>query len=155
MVPVRIALVAMLAISVAACAGTEGPKTKAAATATATTQQVAKAPAATEKKPMEAAPTQITTEKQFREMIVGKRAEFIKDSANWATSTADGRLIGEWKGKKMNGTWSWEESFYCRTVSIGDKDLGRNCQKVVIDGDVVTWTRDRGEGRASKWRLSE
>ena len=155
MVPVKIVAVAMLAIGVAACSGTEGPKTKAAATASATTQQVAKAPAATEKKSMEAAPTQITTEKQFREIIVGKRAEYTKSSANWATSIADGRLIGEWNGRKMDGTWWWEEPFYCRTLSVGGKDQGKNCQTVVIEGNVVTWTRDKGEGAASSWHLLE
>ena len=154
MEPIRIIIAAALALGIAGCAATS-PKTKSEGAAAASTKQEAKASAAAEKKSMAAPDTQITTEEQYRAAVVGKRWVGINNASNWAVNHADGRLTGDVKDKKLTGAWTWEGAFYCRTAKWGEKDLGMDCQKVVLDGDILSVTRKKGEGKTSKWRLAE
>ena len=60
----------------------------------------------------------ITTEKEFRELVVDK-----KQTADWGhlISRKDGFITGIYKGQDMTGVWKWEGKYYCRTLSIGGK----------------------------------
>ena len=154
MEPVRIVIAAALAVGIAGCQATS-PKMKAEGAPAASMKQEAKASAQAEKKSMQAAAMEITTEEQFRETIVDKRFTGLKSTASYFISRADGRLVGEHKGKTVSGTWTWEGAFYCRTLKLGEKALGSDCQKVAFDGEVASFTRKKGEGKTSKLRLAE
>ena len=154
MKPLRIFIAAAFLVGVAGCQATS-PKMKADSAAPASMKHETKAAASAEKKSMEAAGMEITTEEQFRETIVDRRFVGLGNAASYFISHADGRLTGEANGKTVSGTWHWEGVFYCRTLKLGGKDLGSDCQKVVFDGEVASFTRKMGEGKTAKLRLAK
>ena len=94
----------------------------------------------------------ITTEQEFREKVVGKR---LTTKGGYVIVQEDGTLMGAFgKGgkDKLTGLWTWEDH-YCRTAKIGTKDFGHDCQTVEVSGDVVTFTRKKGKGKKSVWKI--
>ncbi len=89
---------------------------------------------------------------------VRKQADFVKALAgktltagnSWLILSADGKIKGvTGKGDKITGLWVWNKRFMCRNVYVGQKQLPQDCQTVSIDGDTVTFTRERGKGPAN------
>ncbi|GEM_PF-2199235 len=87
----------------------------------------------------------ITTEKEFRELVVDK-----KQTADWGhlISRKDGFITGIYKGQDMSGVWKWEGKYYCRTLSIGGKSLGYDCVKSTISGNKLVYRINKG---AKEW----
>ena len=94
--------------------------------------------------------TRIATEEEYRKLVVGKR---ISGNWGWTKIHEDARLTGVVNGEKLTGAWIWVDRFYCRTIQIGARNLGRDCQLVTISGDKVSYHRDRGNGRKVTYRL--
>ena len=97
--------------------------------------------------------TRITTEQEFREKVVGKR---LTNKDGYVIVQEDGTMTGAFgkEGKhKLTGTWTWEGQHYCRTVKTGSKDYGRDCQVVEMSGDRFTFTRKKGKGKRSVWKI--
>lgn len=92
----------------------------------------------------------ITTEKEFRTYVAGKKAT---SQSGYATSHEDGSITGNFNGQDLTGNWTWEGEYYCRTVMLGDKDLGHDCQVVVVSDDKVTFIRNKGEGNRGNYRI--
>ena len=61
--------------------------------------------------------------------------------------TPDGRITGSALGRPVTGAWQWQEGYFCRDLSWGERDLGPNCQEVKVQGRIVRFTSDRGRGR--------
>ena len=99
----------------------------------------------------QAGPRTITTEADFRSTIVGNTVTF-GDNASIVVN-ADGTVSGPWDGSGVTGTWEWEDSFWCRDVAIGCRELGRDCQVWIVDGAVATVTRDKGNGRTFEYTI--
>jgi hypothetical protein len=66
---------------------------------------------------------------------------------------ADGGLTGRAFGRAVTGSWTWEDGYFCRTITAGSRVLPRNCQTVARDGDTLRFTADRGAGDTADLRL--
>ena len=95
----------------------------------------------------------ITTEQEFRAKVVGRR---ITNKDGYVIIHEDGKLTGAFgKGgkHKLSGTWAWKGRHYCRTVKVGSKDYGRDCQVIEVSGTKFASTRKKGEGKRSVWKI--
>ncbi len=88
----------------------------------------------------------IETEEGFREIAVGKKLVYSKGAL---TVHDDGTITGTYDGKKLTGTWSWEDEYYCRSVKLGKKDIGHDCQVVEASGNSLIFLRNKGAGKKS------
>ena len=94
---------------------------------------------------------EITTKEQFLAEIVGKR--LVQDDS-WVIISPDGRVTGKGPGKgDIAGEWTWDQGYYCRKITIDDEPFPRNCQEVTLEGDVVSFIHDKGQGITVSWRL--
>ena len=93
-----------------------------------------------------AADERITTEQEFRATAVGKK---MVTKGGYVNFGEDGSLSGEFSGKKLTGKWSWEDGYFCRTVKLGGKDRGHDCQVVLATEDGVVLHRKKGQGKKS------
>ena len=94
----------------------------------------------------------IETEQEFRDVVVERR---LSSKHGYSMVHEDGTLSGEFGGKEMTGTWSWDGKYFCRTAKLGKKKFPLNCQTVTVSGDKVTFRRNKGLGKKSKYRLEE
>lgn len=94
----------------------------------------------------------ISDEETFRKAIVG-RTVALQDGANM-TINADNTITGAVDGEVVTGTWSFEDGYWCRTITLGDI-FTEDCQLWVVDGDRLVITRDRGNGESFAWRRAE
>ncbi|MFZ3581242.1 dihydrodipicolinate reductase [Loktanella sp. DJP18] len=67
--------------------------------------------------------------------------------------TGDGRIAGDAMGGTVSGSWSWEDGFFCREMMWGDRDFPLNCQRVDLNGDLLRFTADRGQGDDATLRI--
>jgi hypothetical protein len=65
----------------------------------------------------------------------------------------DGRIEGRGLGRPVTGFWRWQEGYFCRTLIWGTRDLGPNCQEVVLDAGKIEFTSDRGTGPSASFSL--
>lgn len=93
-----------------------------------------------------AADGRIATEQEFRAKAAGKR---LVSEVGWVDVGKDGSLRGEFGGRELTGNWYWEDEYYCRTVRLGDRDMGHDCQAVLVTDDGMVFHRGKGEGRKS------
>ena len=102
-----------------------------------------------------AAPSEgrITTEQEFRTKVVGRR---ITNKEGYVIAHEDGKVSGAFgKGgkHKLTGTWDWKGKHYCRTVKVGSRDYGRDCQVIEVSGDTFASTTKKGKGKRSVWNI--
>lgn len=89
----------------------------------------------------------ITTKEQYIELVAGRAAK-SKGSDFSSTALADGTLTSTGGSKKLSGTWTWEEGYFCREGTIGSEPLERDCQIIEIAGDSLKVNRNKGEGES-------
>lgn len=87
----------------------------------------------------------IKTEKQMRQLVVGKK---LVTGNGYSFVNADGTLTGKFSGKKFSGNWIWNGRFWCRNGVLGGKEIGSDCQVWEIDGNKLRYTRKKGKGDA-------
>lgn len=92
----------------------------------------------------------ITTEQEFRDLVVGKT--FSNDQGS-GMCHADETITGEIDGKKLTGYWYWEGEHFCQTIRLGDEFLGSDCQVVFVSGDKMTVVPNEGTGDRVTYRL--
>jgi hypothetical protein len=91
-----------------------------------------------------AAWTRITTDDQFREVVIGKS---FTGPLYRVTAGADGSLAGEIEGLNLVGQWHWDdEGYYCTRARIAEHITGAYCSLVEIDGNQFRLTREKGQG---------
>ena len=94
---------------------------------------------------------QIKTKEQFLEQISGKKL-VQKDS--WVTLSPDGTVSGQGPaGGPISGKWVWEDSYYCREITIDGTAFPRDCQSVTRDGDTVNFIHNKGTGITISWKV--
>ena len=84
----------------------------------------------------------ITSEQEFRGHVIGKK---LVNKGGHVVVHEDGTLSGEFKKKKITGTWSWEDQYYCRTGKLGGKDFGHDCQVVEVSGNTMIFKGNKGK----------
>lgn len=69
--------------------------------------------------------------------------------------SSDGTLSGSWDGMPIVGTYEMRDGFFCRTLSQGPRGPSpEDCQLLVLDGNTVLGTRDRGTGNSFTYTVS-
>ena len=85
--------------------------------------------------------------------VVGKTLTFREGSS--FVISADGTLSGFFDGTPLVGTYEMRDGFFCRTLSEGPRGPSpEDCQLLVLDGNVLQVTRDRGNGSSFSYTLS-
>ena len=92
----------------------------------------------------------ITTEQEYRDEIVGKRAV---TKHGYVVPHEDGTMSGKIRGKKLTGKWWWKGEYFCRTFKVGSKSYGQDCQTQFLEGDRLTGRRKMGKGKAFSVRI--
>ncbi|WP_019955894.1 hypothetical protein [Yoonia vestfoldensis] len=64
-----------------------------------------------------------------------------------------GEVKGSAIGWGIEGTWSWQEGYFCRELYWGGDLIPYNCQLVEINNDLIRFTVDQGAGRSAAFRL--
>ena len=97
-----------------------------------------------------AEPKVITTSDELIELVTDKTLTrpFIT-----LTVSSDGEIRGKGALSKITGAWLWEDGYFCRDLRWGRKDLKYNCQRVINDGNQLTFTSDRGAGDSASFTL--
>lgn len=91
-----------------------------------------------------AAWTRITTEDQFRDVVIGKS---FTGPLYRVTAEADGSLSGVVEGLNLVGQWHWDdEGYYCTSVRYAQHITGAYCSVVETNGSQFRLTRERGQG---------
>ena len=155
----RLAIAILAAVSLAACETppmTEDEKMS-DSSATLEKSETMTGVGAEESEAMAKAPTEmrITTEEQFRELIVGKK---LVMKYGHGMSHADGTLTGMYRLKgnrkgELIGNWAWEGEYYCRSGMLGEDELPRDCLVVIVKGKNVTFIRGEGKGRKTTHKI--
>ena len=106
----------------------------------------------------------ITDEATFRREIVGRELTAISDrfmgtvvlDADGAMRTEARSPDGETLFNRMQGTWSFEDGEFCRTLEVlegSSSSPASECQRVALNGDVVDFS-PRGRP-PSTWRVGD
>ena len=66
----------------------------------------------------------------------------------------DGQISGKGMRWAVEGSWSWQDGYFCRDLYWGGEALGYNCQEVRASGDRIRFTSDKGSGQSAEFRLN-
>ncbi|MDE3079465.1 MAG: dihydrodipicolinate reductase [Paracoccaceae bacterium] len=92
----------------------------------------------------------VTTRDSFVSLIEGRKLTRFGISLD---VTPKGDIEGSAFGIPVTGKWRWEKGYFCRDLKFGQKDLGPNCQQVLVRNSVVRFVSDRGTGPFADLRL--
>ncbi len=92
----------------------------------------------------------LATEQKFRELVADRE---LAGEQTLLRYISDGKMVGESRGKRAEGTWSWVGTSLCRTATLGSRNLGHDCLAIFVIGDLVIVVRDAGYGRAFALRF--
>ena len=69
--------------------------------------------------------------------------------------SADGTVNGSWDGKPIVGTYEMKDGFFCRTLSQAPRGPSpEDCQLMILEGDTLRGTRDRGNGASFSYTVT-
>ena len=92
----------------------------------------------------------VGTEAAFLEAVGGR--DLVRFGVR-LTVGRDGAIAGNGFGRRVTGTWRWEDGFFCRTLDWGSGGRGENCQLVALSDGRVIFVADRGEGDRAEFRI--
>lgn len=92
--------------------------------------------------------TLVDTEVEFREKIVGKK---LTIDGNWVVIKADGTFEGNFSKKPLAGTWDWQESYWCRTLTT--HNIPKDCQVYRVTPAGLYVTRAKGKGKSFLYNI--
>ena len=92
----------------------------------------------------------VDSQQQFVQLVDGKK---LTRPLIELTVTPDGRIAGRGARWDVEGTWSWQNGYFCRDLFWGGDALGYNCQEVRANGNRLRFTSDRGAGQSAVFRL--
>ncbi|MCH2164877.1 MAG: dihydrodipicolinate reductase [Marinovum sp.] len=64
-----------------------------------------------------------------------------------------GSITGMGMTWEVEGSWTWQDGYFCRDLYWGGDELGYNCQEVSADGNRIRFRSDRGAGDYADFRL--
>ncbi len=71
---------------------------------------------------------------------------YYGEAGGMSVATSDGKIKGKFAGLELSGTWEWKDTYFCRTSSLGEMDLGYNCIAIDVTNTKMRLTLDKGEG---------
>lgn len=82
--------------------------------------------------------------KELRNRLYGVRLNVLNNGI------IDGAALG-WD---IDGSWTWQDGYFCREMSWGGDPIPYNCQLVeAVGDDQLRFTVDRGVGQSASFRL--
>jgi hypothetical protein len=76
------------------------------------------------------------------------------DAGRTVVIRGDGTMEGDWDGVVLAGTYEMQDGYFCRTITAGpDGGLPTDCQLIVMRGDTLEFTRERGTGRSFSYKM--
>ena len=94
----------------------------------------------------------ISDRAEFMALVKGKSLRLPLYGVNLKVSEA-GKITGKGFGKSVSGDWRWTGGYFCRSLIVGSKDQGDNCQLVEKEGNRLRFTSDKGAGQTALFRL--
>jgi len=92
--------------------------------------------------------TQVDMEAIFGKTLMAGPGQSLMISAN-------GTLNGTWNSAPLAGTFEMRDGFFCRTLSASPRGAApEDCQLLVLDGNSINGTRDRGNGASFSYIVS-
>lgn len=89
----------------------------------------------------------------FLSLIAGKELRNLLYGVRLNVSE-NGQIAGSAVGWEIEGTWSWQDGYFCREMSWGGDQIPYNCQLVEVRGDDrLRFTVDQGAGDSASFRL--
>ena len=92
----------------------------------------------------------IDTKQAFLNTVAGKT---LTRSGISIQATPGGAITGRGLGFEVSGSWSWQDGYFCREMSVAIRSWDMNCQAVYSDGTTVTFIADRGQGDRAQLRI--
>ena len=92
----------------------------------------------------------VKDEDRFINLIDGKKLKRFLIELSVQT---DGTIIGMGAGTDVTGNWNWQDNYFCRNLSWGNRDLGTDCQKVELKDKKLLFTSDRGLGTTAGFMI--
>jgi len=93
---------------------------------------------------------QVREQSRFVDLITSKK---LKRFGIELTVTPQGRIEGRAFGRPVSGDWAWNGGYFCRSLFWGDRNLGDNCQAVLVSGNTLRFISDQGAGDYADLRL--
>ena len=85
---------------------------------------------------------QITNKEEFMRLVAGKKHN---NQNGYIVARKDGFLTGNFgKHGEVSGAWDWKDQLYCRSVVVGTRNFGYECQPILISGNKVSYVRKNG-----------
>ena len=92
----------------------------------------------------------IKEEDRFINLIDGKKLKRFLIELSVQT---DGTITGMGAGTDVTGNWNWQDNYFCRNLSWGNRDLGSDCQKVELKDQKLFFTSDKGRGATAGFSI--
>ena len=92
----------------------------------------------------------IKEENRFINLIDGKKLKRFLIELSVQT---DGTITGIGAGTDVTGNWNWQDNYFCRNLSWGNRDLGSDCQKVELKDQKLFFTSDQGRGATAGFSI--
>ncbi|UWR23440.1 hypothetical protein [Sulfitobacter sp. S190] len=78
----------------------------------------------------------------------------LEPGKSYVVSSA-GTIRGSWEGKPLVGTYEMRDGYFCRVLTQGPNGPApEDCQLLVLEGDTLRGTRNRGEGASFRLTVS-
>lgn len=82
--------------------------------------------------------------KELRNRLYGVRLNVLDN----------GQIAGAALGWDIEGSWTWQDGYFCREMSWGGDPIPYNCQLVEANGNSqMRFTVDQGAGDSASFRL--
>ena len=92
----------------------------------------------------------VTSKGEFVQLVQGRTLSTLGVKLS---VSPEGRISGRAWGRDVSGSWRWQDSYFCREMTFGDKPVEADCQVVEHDGDALRFIADRGTGKQANLRL--
>lgn len=93
---------------------------------------------------------QVTSRSEFVRLVDGRTLSTL--GVRLRVSPA-GQITGSAWGRQVSGTWRWQDGYFCREMTFGDKPIAADCQVVTREGDRLRFIAQRGEGQQASLTL--
>ncbi|MEM7318465.1 MAG: dihydrodipicolinate reductase [Pseudomonadota bacterium] len=92
----------------------------------------------------------VSDEAEFKAIVDGKT--LTRPMVNLQVSSA-GEITGKGLVWPVNGSWTWQNGYFCRDLNWGGDNLGYNCQEVRVKEGRIRFTSDQGRGPYADFQL--
>ncbi len=97
--------------------------------------------------------TPITERETFLSLLQGRQLQ-MRIYGLSLNVLPDGRIEGSAVGWDIDGSWTWQDGYFCREMDWSGYEIPFNCQLVeVLGDDRLRFTVDQGAGDSAEFRL--